>query len=299
MNTKLLIIFACAIMCVCGCELGTDRVYMEMYEAMNANSEVIESGIKERIRAMEEAVKRKPDYKALIVASHEIEELTADFYNFVDDLDKQLDKRVFKAINDDEIKGKIVTHRQKIINVLKHISGNRTLGIRQEEIRGLTDLHLFPNGNLPLINGKLFDEYSFENQSIACNKAILAKQKNDALMLAKITVNYLAGKTGTTICTFDKAMVASSPKTNFIIKGKTFETDIFLYYPRPTPRMKQTIKVDGIELPVKNGFAIYATTPTVYGEHTYDVEISVINPFNHKSETYRRTFSFEVGERCY
>jgi len=299
MNTKLLIIFTCTIVCLCGCELGIDRVYMEMYEAMKANSDAIENGIESKISAMLEQVKRKPDYKALVPAAKEIEKLTSDFNRFINGLDEHLDEGNLKVVNDDEIKGEIIAHRQKIIETIKVLSSNKNLRVTEEEIQNLTELHFFPNGTLPLINGKPFDNYSFENQSIACNKAIFAKQKNDALILAKIAVKYLGGKIGVTALIFDKPMIASSPKKNFIIKGETFETDIFLYFPSRTSQLKMIIKVDGEEMPTKNGIATYKTTPTVYGEHRYVVKILVKNPFNNKFETYQRTFAFEVGERCY
>jgi len=64
--------------------------------------------------------------------------------------------------------------------------------------------------------------------------------------------------------------------------------------------IEMRIKVDDKELPIESdGTATYKITPIVYGEHIYDVVISVKNPFNGKFEIYRRTFSFEVGERCY
>ena len=51
MNTKLSLLFTFSILCLCSCELGTDRVYMEMYEAMKANSDAIENGIESKISA--------------------------------------------------------------------------------------------------------------------------------------------------------------------------------------------------------------------------------------------------------
>lgn len=287
---------------MCGCELGTDRVYMEMYEAMNTNSTTIENSIKPKIRTMENAVKSKPDYKALVPASWHIEKLTSDFGDFINNLDKRLDKRDFKAINDDEIKGKIIAYRHRIIEILKKLSGTKWLAIRDEEVQEIADLHFFPNGTLPPINGKPFDNFSFENQSIACNKAMLVKQKNDALMLAKVAVDYLASKIGTTFgCSWDRPAILSSPKTTFITIGETFETDIFLYYHHSVynHRIKLMAKVNDKEIPVRGGVATYKTTPTVYGRYKYKVEMSFINPFNNKTETYRRTYSFEVGERCY
>jgi len=303
MNTKLLIYFVCSMLLLCGCELGTDRVYMEMYEAMNANSDVIENSIQSKIRTMQQEVKKKPDYKTLVPAAHAIEESALDFIKFIDRIDERLDERDFKAINDDEIKSKIIAHRHKIIDVLKALSGNKTLWIKDEEIQNLIKLHFFPNDILPLINGKPFDDYSFENQSIACNKAMFAKQKNDALMLAKVTVNYLASKVGSITfgCSWDRPVVVSSPKTTFITKGETFETDIFLYFHHSVynHRIKLMAKVNDKEVSVRGGVATYKTTPRVYGKYKYKVEMSFINPFNNKSETYHRTFSFEVGERCY
>ncbi len=284
---------------LCGCELGTDRVYMEMYTAMNVNSEAIEISIDERIRAMKDAVKRKRDYKVLVPTAEEIEQITKDFNAFVYDIDEHLNNKNLKAINDDEIKGNIIAHRRKIINAIKKLSEVRHLRIKDDAIQELIELHIFPNGTLPPINGKPFDDYSFESQSIACNKAILAKQKNDALMIERITVNYLSGQIGHTATIFDRPVVVSAPKAPFIIKGETFETQIFLSFPSQVRQHNHIIKVNDIELPVKDGIATYTTTPTTYGEHIYDVEITLTNPHSGKQATWYRPFSFEVGERCY
>lgn len=299
MSTKLLLITTFSIVFLCSCEFGTDRVYMEMYESMNANSTVIEDGIISKISVMKAAVKRKPDYKVLVPAAEEIEQVTKDFSSLVYSMNEHLDEKDLKAIKDDEIKSNIIAHRHKIIDAIKKLSDNRNFRITEEEIQELVDIHLFPGGNKPPINGKPFDDYLFENQSIACNKAILAKQKNDALMLARIAVNYLAGKIGHTWNGFHIGVVISAPKASFIIKGETFETEIFLSFPSRSEVFPVIIKIDGVKLPVKDGIAIYTVTPTTYGEHTYDVEIIVTNPFNSRQETYRRMFSFEVGERCY
>ncbi len=302
MNNKLLIYLAALLLLICGCELGTNRVYMEMYEVMNVNSDAIQSSIEGRIRSIIQEVKKKPDYKPLAPAAEKIDQLTSDFTDFMERIDERLDARDWKSINDDEIKGNIIAHRHKVIDVLKSLSGNKTLWIKDKEIQNLIELHFFPNGALPLINGKPFDDYSFENQSIACNKAMLAKQKNDASMLAKIATDFLGSRIGSTIiCGFNKSVVVSSPKTTFIVKGETFETNIFLYYSNNIyhNQLKIKVKVNNREIPVEYGVATYKSTPIVYGKHNYDVEIIITNPFNNKTETYRETFSFEVGERCY
>jgi len=59
------------------------------------------------------------------------------------------------------------------------------------------------------------------------------------------------------------------------------------------------IKVNGKTLSVRYGTAIYRNTPQISGEHQYEVEIIRSNRYTERSRTYRRTFSFEVGERCY
>ncbi len=297
MNLQSLIFFLALSILIIGCDFGMDKVYSEMAEVIEANNSTLETSIESKISAMEDMVKRKPDYKPTVPAAKEIQSITLDFIEFLNKVNGHFDNKEFRKIDGNQIKEKSIITKQKVIETLNTLADNRTLGIKKDEIEALSVKHIFLNRNLPQINGKNWKDYNFRRQSVEANKNALSKLENDALMAAKQSIDYLASKIGATATIFEKFVVVNSPEKSHIIKGETYESHIFLS--AASSQAKVTVKVDGKELEVERGVATFKTRPTKYGEHKYEAEITVTNPYNNKTETYKETFKYEVGERCY
>ena len=109
----------------------------------------------------------------------------------------------------------------------------------------------------------------------------------------------MSKKLGGTDVVLDKFTVISSPKKSYIIKGESFETTISMAASTSSStNTKVSLSVNGSSLPVnKDGEAAWKTTPGDVGVKKYTAVASVFNPVTNKSETYKREFEYEVGER--
>jgi len=287
------------------------NTHLLLAEYLEQNNLSLMENTDNRVDAMMESVKKKQDYKALIPAALDIIETAQKFikdlepamYSLKNDLEQQQiasRRYVFHFLSGAKrkrsplpylnIEEKTKQLNNKIIERLELISSNRALGIFPAEIDDLKS---------ELALNKL--EIDLNDKTLEESYALLVALKNAALLSSSASVDFLASKTITTTTGWGRGrlFIESSPKTNYIIKGDSFESEIYLSGLVDTHPKVLYLKVNGKELPMKNGFAIYKTSPQAYGEYKYRVEIAVRSPFTGKAENYKKTFKFEVGERCY
>lgn len=284
-------------------KISTQLLLAEYLEQSNVS---LMDNTQSRVYAMMQSVKRKPDYKALIPAAQDIIESTQ---KFIKDLEPTIDslkddlahqqansqRYTFHFLSGEgekkpslhhlnvETKVKEVTN--KMIERLELISDNRNLGIRREGIEELQSELALTNFKIDLNDKTLEESY-----------ALLIALKNAALLSSSASVDFLASKIGSTSFVLYKFAPMSDPKAIYITKGETFETNIYLT--QLSSYAKLNITVNGGKIPVEDGVGTYKVKPSVYGEHLYKTEIAVLNPYNGKTETYIKTFKYEVIKPC-
>lgn len=145
---------------------------------------------------------------------------------------------------------------------------------------------------------KSWEEFTFKQMPLGACQPIFTKFINDAKASENAVLNHMSKKLGGFDPVLDKFTVISSPKKSYIIKGEPFETTISLAASTSTStNTKVSLSVNGTGLPVKDGEAPWKTVPGDVGVKKYNAVASVFNPVTGKTETYKREFEFEVGER--
>jgi hypothetical protein len=81
-------------------------------------------------------------------------------------------------------------------------------------------------------------------------------------------------------------------KTSHLKLGDTYEAEVFAAAYYRDPDMKAT--VDGKEISVKDGVAIYTVTPTSVGKKKASVKMFITNTLTKKTSSYYREFEYEV-----
>lgn len=144
-----------------------------------------------------------------------------------------------------------------------------------------------------------WESFNFRQMPLAATLPIFSKFKNDAKSTEAAFLNYLMGKVGGEDVVFDKYTVVSAPKKSYIIKGETYETEIFLS--AATGGSSQTgisVRVNGSPVSVNSeGVAKWSAPAGAVGIKRYTADITVTNPVTGESDTYKKEFEFEVGER--
>jgi gliding motility-associated protein GldM len=147
---------------------------------------------------------------------------------------------------------------------------------------------------------KNWSEMNFGHMPVQAALPILRKFQNDVKNSEATVLNYLATKVGTTTdVVLDKFTVVSAAKKSYVIKGETYEADIFLTaFAGADSKTGIEISVDGRKLPVDDeGRAKYSATATSVGVRKYNATISMLNPVTDSVQTFKNEFEYEVGER--
>ncbi len=321
------------------------NAFFKLQGGIDRTNSIVADANNRVVTSMEAAVKKKPDYKPLVPAAKEVQMITKDFTDYIDDVttrfykdaggifgpadaadqmppvkatddttkwgkpvrykDKEVPTRFFvegfkpnslmpegQVAEGPKIKQKILDTRAQLEAAIKKVSGNRTLGISQEEVNEIID-KLTLEVDTTDMGGKSWSQFNFGYMPVAACLPILSKIKNDAKTSEASVVNFLASKIGATTVKFDKFVVSASPKKTFLLQGDKYEADIFLS--AASSQAQVSINVGGQSLSAKDGVATYTTTASGLGEKSYTANITVKNPFNGKQETYKKTFNYQVG----
>jgi gliding motility-associated protein GldM len=143
---------------------------------------------------------------------------------------------------------------------------------------------------------KSWASFNFRQMPLGATVPILTKIKNDAKSTEAAVLNYLLNKVGGEDIIFDKFQVVSAPRSNYVIRGEAFETEIFLSaFSSNVEDLR--VSVGGQSLPVEDGVARFATGTNSTGVKTYTATISFKNPVTGEVTTETADFTYEVGER--
>lgn len=146
---------------------------------------------------------------------------------------------------------------------------------------------------------KSWEEFTFKQMPLGACLPIFTKFINDAKSSENAVLNHFSKKLGGEDVVLDKFTVISSPKKNYVIKGESFETSISLAASTSkSTNTKVSLSVNGANLSSNaDGEAVWKTTANDVGTKKYTAVASVTNPVTGKTDTYRKEFEFEVGER--
>ena len=147
---------------------------------------------------------------------------------------------------------------------------------------------------------KTWSEMNFNHMPLQAAIPILRKFQNDNKNSEATILNYLATKVGTTTdVVLDKFAVVSAASKSYVIRGDTYEADIYLSaFAGADSKTGISITVDGRSLPVDaEGIAKYSATASSVGVKKYTASINVLNPVTNETQTFKKEFEYEVGER--
>ena len=147
---------------------------------------------------------------------------------------------------------------------------------------------------------KSWSHFNFSHMPLQAVLPILSKFQNDVKSTEAAFLNYLATKVGTTTdVVIDKYTVVSAPEKSYIIKGEKYKTEIFLSAAASSDSNTGiSVSVDGRKLPLNNdGVGVYEATASNVGVKRYNATASITNPVTGETQTFKKEFSYEVGER--
>ncbi|MCC6816269.1 MAG: hypothetical protein IT267_07660 [Saprospiraceae bacterium] len=189
-----------------------------------------------------------------------------------------------------ELKNKILEYRQKFLSL---IDDSLRAGMESEVPMNIDD------ESWKHSTKKSWEEYTFKQMPLGACQPIFTKFINDAKASENAVLNHFSKKLGGSDVVLDKFTVISSPKKNYVIKGESFETTISLAASTSkSTNTKVSLSVNGSALTVnQDGEAAWKASAGEVGIRKYTAVANVFNPVTNKTETYKKEFEFEVGER--
>jgi len=200
-----------------------------------------------------------------------------------------------------ELKEKIITTRDKLLGIVERVSKLEIEGtqIKSEEVEELKSKIALTvdDETWKLANKASWEQYTFGYMPVAACYPILRKFQNDAKNAESTIINFLSSKIGATIIEFDQFFPVLSANKSYIIRGDTYQADVFLSAFSTQASEGISMRVNGSNVKIENGIGKYVVRPESIGEKDVKVDITVVNPFTGKQETYTKNFKYEVGER--
>ena len=147
---------------------------------------------------------------------------------------------------------------------------------------------------------KSWSHFNFSHMPLQAVLPILSKFRNDVKSTESAFLNYLAGKVGTTTdVVIDKYTVVSAPEKSYVIKGERYKSEIFLSAAASADsKTGISISVNGRTLPLnEEGLGIFEETAGSVGKRSYTATASITNPVTGETQTFKKEFNYEVGER--
>jgi gliding motility-associated protein GldM len=137
-------------------------------------------------------------------------------------------------------------------------------------------------------------EESFKGKTVQETYLLLTQYENQVNLSTAFVLSFLSEQMGKLELAYDKFDVfVQSPKP-YILLGEKYESEIALG--AYSSQAKFSVSVGGSSLSVVDGKAKYSATGSSVGEKKYTATITVVNPQTGERETFKKDFSYEVGQ---
>ena len=286
------------------------NAFFSLDKGLKNSRDIVEKNNNSLTAAIEKAAKDYPspqaeDYKARAIKSNQI---VNDFVSYIQVI---RDNLYAKAGGDNpkvpgqpkDIRNKDITTKMFVSDGLGQEMENKIKELRAE-LSTIVDNDAGTVASLPLAieelpagtKAKNWPEYKFKQMPIAAVFPLLGKIQSDAKNSSTAVLNYCATKVQGTDIKFDKFLPGVNPKKNYVILGEEFEAEVFLSA-FSSKADNVSISVDGRNVSLKDGVGSFTERPSTVGERKYSVSINLKNPTTGTTETVKKEFSYEVGQR--
>jgi gliding motility-associated protein GldM len=136
---------------------------------------------------------------------------------------------------------------------------------------------------------------TFRQLPVAASIPLLTKYKNDIKTAETAMLNLFFEKMNVQdkVDAYEPVIVAEQ---SYLTQGQTYQGNIFLAsYNSAADNI--LVRVDGQSIPVENGRAIFTRNVSGTGTKEHQLEIDLKNPLTGEIQTFKKPFSYQVGEK--
>lgn len=283
------------------------NAFLDMDESLSQTGVMVNATNNRMADAIIQHAEAYPKFEAFKTKTESLQKITAPFYRKVEKMKVDL---IEKSGGLDE-KGKPVGVRDK--DITTRIFINEGSGEQLEKAFSETRKKLFKliddeaeraqlEKNLPTNIGVIpensekesWEEYAFSHMPVAAVLPLLTKIQNDIQTVETAILNRFFAKMNVEDKVDAYVPVIAADKS-YIIRGEEYASEIFLAsYNSSVENVK--VRVDGRPISVTDGKARFVANPNSIGEKKHRLEMEITNPLSGEKQTFRKEFSYEVGE---
>ena len=141
-----------------------------------------------------------------------------------------------------------------------------------------------------------WEDFMFSRMPLQAVLPIFRKYINDIRLTENNVLMYYMNRIGGEEIIFDDFRVVAAPSSSYIIRGETYEADLFLSA-ASTNVDNIEVLVNGNRIPIQDGVGKFRVTPNNIGANRYTATINLTNPATGEVTSYQQTFEYEVGLR--
>ncbi len=284
------------------------QAFFTMDKSLGESNRIVEGSNQQLVKAIGEQAAAYAQFKPYEEKAAQAQAISKDFFDYVGQVkenlmqeaggpgtdglplrkaDKDIPTRIF--LNEgggDKLQQKVGETREKLLSLVDEPTVRTELAER---------IPLKINEVPASSDKKTWAQFTFLQMPVAAVLPLLTKFQNDAKVAETAILNHFAGKMNITVKPDKFAPVIAADKS-YVIRGEEFRGEIFLAAYSSTAG-NIAVTVDGRALPVRDGKAMFVANPNSVGTKQHEMTIRLTNPLTGEAETYRKQFSYEVGDR--
>ena len=149
-------------------------------------------------------------------------------------------------------------------------------------------------GNNTTPNASFWVRENLYNKNVEDVYIFLTECQNQVNLSNAAIIDGLSKQMGKLELNYDKFDVFAQSAKPYVLLGETYESEIALG--AYSSQSKFSVSVDGRSLSIIDGKAKFTARTSSMGEKTYAAKISVQNPLTGETESFTKTFKYEVGQ---
>ncbi len=285
------------------------NAFLSMNSSLNESTEIMNKSNEQLMAAITEQAEAYAQFQPYAERGKEVQKIAQDFSKYVEDIKTTL-VEASGGLNEDGqpvgIKNKDVTTRMLVTEGLGDELEKKIHQVREDLLAKITDEEVRTQlaATLPVkvetvpenSDKENWAQFKFQQMPIAAVLPLLAKIQNDVEISETSILGYFYKKTGSTVLKPDQFLPIAATNSSYLTVGEKFSAELFLgAYSSTADNI--SIKVDGRNIPVRNGKAVFDATASSLGEQSHRMVVSLRDPVSGKVERFEKTFGYTVGEK--
>ena len=286
------------------------NAFTTLDKSLTESNNIVSTANGNMLSAIDQQAQAYSQFAPYFAKAKEVKTLSNDFYDYVEHLKSEIIE-VSGGVDEHNLpkglKNKDITTRLLVDEGKGEALKTKVLEARAD-LLNLVDEEVLKSSmseTIPLnINEVPADsekenwaQFTFQQMPVAAVLPLLTKMQNDMKVSETAVLNFLFKKISeNSAIILDAYQPVVSANAGYIIKGEPYEAEIFLgAYSTTTDNI--FVDVDGRSYPVRDGKATFKTQPGTIGTKNHQLSIRVKDPMTDEVKTYKKQFSYEVGER--